>query len=176
MGNERDQIILGVRLPFKMAQVSAQAADTMACRPLLRHLNRERTPAMRLLIYASALSPVGRSLLTLSQSMDIQSTCCSSLEALDEYLRQPTSGRPIVLLAPSNDGELAALIGVRHLLRDMRLILLLPGRQEPADRHPNPHKLHPRFIGYADGDLSTITAILSKMNRQAPGRIASILN
>lgn len=131
---------------------------------------------MRLLIYASALSPVGRSLLALSQSMDIQSTCCSSLEELDQYLRQPAAGRPIALLVPSNDGELAALIGVRHLFRDMRLILVLPDRQEPAGRHPNPHELHPRFIGYADGDLSNIAAVLSKMNRQASGRIATILN
>ena len=133
---------------------------------------------MYLLIYASALSPVSRSLdaLIRSMAMDIQTACCSSLEELDDFLRQPATSRPIGLLLPSNDGELAALIGVRHLFRDMRLILLLPGRQEPADRHPNPHKLHPRFIGYADGDLSTITAILSKMNRQAPGRIASILN
>ena len=133
---------------------------------------------MYLLIYASALSPVSRSLdaLIRSMAMDIQTACCSSLEELDDFLRQPATSRPIGLLLPSNDGELAALIGVRHLFRDMRLILILPEQREPADRHPNPHELHPRFIGYADGDLSNITAVLWKMNRHVPVRFASAMN
>jgi hypothetical protein len=133
---------------------------------------------MRLLIYASALSSVGLNLRQLIQSMafDFQSTCLASLEALDDYLRRPAACMPVGILAPSDDAELAALIGVRHLFRDMRIILILPDQQGPAGLHPNPHKLHPRFIGYADEDLSDVAAVLSKMSRHAPGRSSWIMN
>ena len=95
--------------------------------------------------------------------VDTHSTYCASLNALDKYLRQPIGVSPIGILIPSDDGELAALIGMRHLLRDMRLILILPGNRTLDMASSSPHMLHPRFISYADGDLSDVTAVLSKM-------------
>lgn len=123
---------------------------------------------MQLLIYASPLNTIGRSLLKKINSVivDAHSTYCATLEALDEFLRQPIGASPIGILIPADEGELAALVGMRHLLRDMRLILVLPGNRALGAGTINAHMLRPRFIGYADGDPADITAVLCKMKSQ----------
>ncbi len=124
---------------------------------------------MQLLIYASPLNMIGRNLLKKIKSAlaDTHSTYCASLQALDEFLRRPIGVTPIGILIPSDEGELAALVGMRHLLRDMRLILVLPGNHASATVNSSiAHMLRPRFISYADGDLSDITAVLCKMKSQ----------
>ncbi len=120
---------------------------------------------MQLIIYASPLNVVGRNLAKkfLSLNAKIQSTCFTSLQALDAYLRHPLGVSPICVLIPSDGGELAALIGIRHLLRDMRIILVLPPNQDPQISPASAHMLRPRFISYADGDMSDVTAVLYKM-------------
>lgn len=123
---------------------------------------------MQLLIYASPLNLIGRNLQKRIKSVivDANSTYCTSLEALDEFLRQPIGVSPIGILIPSDDSELAVLVGMRHLLRDIRLILVLPGKRAASAGIFNAHLLRPRFISYADGDLSDITAVLCKMKNQ----------
>ena len=120
---------------------------------------------MQLLIYASPLNMIGRNLQKKIKSMNVDdhSTYCASLKALDKYLRQPIGASPIAILIPSDYGELAALIGMRHLLRDMRLILILPGSRTPDITDTSAHMLRPRFISHADGDLSDVIAVLCKM-------------
>lgn len=123
---------------------------------------------MQLLIYASPLNLTGRNLQKRIKSViaDADSTYCSSLKALDEFLRQPIGASPIGILMPSDEGELAVLVGMRHLLRDMRLILVLPGKRTTGAGSFSAHLLRPRFISYADGDLGDITAVLCKMKNQ----------
>ncbi len=120
---------------------------------------------MQLLIYASPLNLIGQNLQKKIQSMNLADhiICCASLEALDKYLRQPIGVPTIGILIPSDDGELAALIGMRHLLRDMRLILILPQNHTLDTTNTSAHKLRPRFIGYPDGKLSDVTGVLCKM-------------
>lgn len=121
---------------------------------------------MQLLIYASPFNLTGRNLEKKIQPLNLADhiVCCASLKALDEYLRQPIGVPTIGILIPSDDGELAALIGMRHLLRDMRLILILPQNHTLDTTNTSAHMLRPRFIGYADGDLSDVTGVLCKMN------------
>ena len=121
---------------------------------------------MQLMIYVSPFSLMGRQMKKNIESMPVnaQRTYCASLSSLETYLRKPKGISPIGILAPSNDGELAALIGMRHLLRDMLLILILPKCSPDGIPQSHIHMLRPRYISYADGDLSDVTAVLNKMN------------
>jgi len=121
---------------------------------------------MQLLIYASPFNLIGRNLEKKIQSLNLADhiICCASLKALDKYLRQPIGVTTIGILVPSDDGELAALIGMRHLLRDMHLILILPRNHTLDATNASAHMLRPRFISYADSELSDVTAVVCKMN------------
>ena len=121
---------------------------------------------MQLLIYAAPFNSTGRNLQEriLAMAPDAQSTFCTSLKALERYLRKPTGASPIGILIPSDDGDLAALIGMRHLLSDMRLILILPRHYTLEIPQISAHMLRPRFVSYADGDPSDVTAVLCRLN------------
>ena len=120
---------------------------------------------MHLLIYASPFSMAGRNLRRKIQSLGVatQSTYLASVKALDRHLRKPRPASPVCILIPSDSGELAALVGIRHLLRDLRVILILTDNGKPHAHPGSAHRLRPRYIGSADGDLSDVTAVLCKM-------------
>jgi hypothetical protein len=122
---------------------------------------------MRLLVYAMPSNIVGRNLRSKIRSsrLDawIETTFCPSLAALDEQLRKPLGPSPIGILIPSDTDQLATLLGMRHLLRGMRLILILPTSHQPDIVHARAHMLRPRFITYADRNLQEVTAVLWKM-------------
>jgi hypothetical protein len=90
-----------------------------------------------------------------------------SLESLADRLRHPMDRlSSLVVLCPGDASELARLTNIGHLLRDMRVILLLPdGRAKTVTRG---HMLRPRFVGYADGDLSEVAAVVKKMSFSRP--------
>jgi hypothetical protein len=123
----------------------------------------QRMLAMQLLIFASPSCAIGRDLQERIRSLqlEIPPTYCTSFHALKAYLRKPIGLMSIGVLIPSDERALTDLIGMRHLLRDMRLIVILP-----ASRLPNrvqAHMLRPRFISDADGDLEDVTAVICKM-------------
>jgi hypothetical protein len=122
---------------------------------------------MQLLIFASPSSAIGRDLQERIRSLqlEIPQTYCKSLAALNAYLRKPMGLLSIGVLIPSDEHALTDLIGIRHLLRDMRLIVILP-TSRLANR-AQAHMLRPRFISDADGDLGDITAVICKMKDAA---------
>jgi hypothetical protein len=50
---------------------------------------------------------------------------------------------------------------MRHLLQDVRTILILPDRR--AETIATGHNLQPRFLGCLDDDAEEIAAVLKKM-------------
>lgn len=122
---------------------------------------------MRLLLYATPSNIVGRDLRKRIRSSWFETwtelAFCPSLAALDKQLRKPLGQSAIGILIPSDTDELAALIRMRHLLRGMRLILILPAGHQPDIVHARAHMLRPRFITDADKNLQEITAVLEKM-------------
>ncbi len=66
--------------------------------------------------------------------------------------------------------ELNVILSFRELLEDIKLILILPDRNNHTISEG--HKLHPRFVSYVDGDFSDVGAVLNKMiaNIRAAGR------
>lgn len=118
---------------------------------------------MQLLIYVSPLNTLSPSLLHKIDSLreGQQSDHVTSIDALHTYLGRPSGTDFITVVVPSDEAELDLLIAMRHLLRDRRVVLVLPDAKARTVSHG--HLLRPRYVSYADGDLSDVTAVISKM-------------
>lgn len=86
---------------------------------------------------------------------------CNALDALEKRLRRPRRNLKIVLLCVFDAIEMAKLAELRYLLMDLRLLLVLPRRDDNTVAWA--HQFGPRFIAYADTGLDQISAVLEKM-------------
>ena len=86
---------------------------------------------------------------------------CRSLENLASRLRRPGHGLYVALVVVSAESEMAAINDLGALLRDLRLIIVLPNRDDAIVAWA--HTLGPRFIAYADNGYAHVGAVLSKM-------------
>lgn len=86
---------------------------------------------------------------------------CRSFETLEKRLRRPGHRLEIVLVVVSDEVEMYRVEDIQELTRDLRLVLVLPGRDSKMVAHA--HKLAPRFIAYADHGFDQIGAVLKKM-------------
>jgi hypothetical protein len=84
-----------------------------------------------------------------------------SIESLSRRLQQPTQNLGIVVLVAGNKEELLEILSIRDLLNNLRIILILPDRE--VDTIDKGRALYPRFIGYANGHLMDVSAVLEKM-------------
>jgi hypothetical protein len=86
---------------------------------------------------------------------------CNAMETLEKRLRRPRQDLAIVLLSICDAIEMARLSDLRPLLIDLRLLLVLPKRDDATVAWA--HQLGPRFIDYADNGATQIAAVLEKM-------------
>ena len=119
---------------------------------------------MQLITYAS---PLAKNVIALKKKADfiddaLQHLHFSSIEDLGEHLRHPL-GQSISILMPANQDELDALIQIRYLFRDTRIILVLPDQQDQSIPPCRAHMLRPRFVSYAKDSWSEVLAVLNKM-------------
>lgn len=86
-----------------------------------------------------------------------------SVLKLRERLLQPClEERPnIVLLHFVHQSELEAILGLQNLLRNMKLIIVLP--EQSREIVTKAHKLHPRYLTFIHSDYSAVTDVLRKM-------------
>lgn len=112
-----------------------------------------------ILYYAAENSRVVESLKTLLSGLQVRQ--CRSLKELASCLRKPCHGLLIGLLVVSDIDEMLEIVGLHSLIRDLRLVLVLPGRD--TKMVVMAHKLAPRFIAYADSGYEQISAVLAKM-------------
>ena len=84
-----------------------------------------------------------------------------AIETLIERLRKPLGQNFIGILIPGDQRELSNLITIRHLFRDMRIILVLPDNEEATVSRG--HYLRPRFLTYADSNFSDVIAVMDNM-------------
>lgn len=86
---------------------------------------------------------------------------CRTFNTMEKRLRKPRHGLEIALVVVENIQEIDSMAEIQGLVRDLRLVLVLP------ERHPHmvsqAHKLAPRFIAYADLGPEQIVAVLKKM-------------
>jgi hypothetical protein len=84
-----------------------------------------------------------------------------SIEGLSRRLQQPTHNLGIVVLVAGSKEDLLEILSIRDLLNNLRIILILPDRE--GDTIDKGRALYPRFIGYADGHLMDVAAVLERM-------------
>jgi hypothetical protein len=83
------------------------------------------------------------------------------LQSLSKRLRQRAHDFFIAVLHAAKREDLSDILSIRDLLRDIRIILVLPDRDE--ETLAQGHILRPRFVSYADSDLADVRAVLDRM-------------
>ncbi|MBN1907808.1 MAG: hypothetical protein JW927_22220 [Deltaproteobacteria bacterium] len=84
-----------------------------------------------------------------------------SIEGLTERLSQSVRGNCAAIIMAEDIIALKKLFALRSLLRDIRIILILPDRSKEAVSMG--YKLHPRFLSYSDGEVWEVAVVLKKM-------------
>ena len=119
---------------------------------------------MQIIVYVSPFNAVSRSLTNIIQGIGIQNKpeYHHTVDSLVVRLRQPMARfDSLLILCPSNGHELTQLTAIGHLLRDARVIVLLPDGENKTISEG--HMLRPRFVSYSDGDLNDVAAVVKKM-------------
>jgi hypothetical protein len=88
-------------------------------------------------------------------------TRCRTFHTMKKRLRKPRHGLEIALVVVENVQEIDYVLEIQWLVRDLKLILMLPERNPQMVSQA--HKLAPRFIAYADLGPGQIVAVLKKM-------------
>ncbi|MCP4693597.1 MAG: hypothetical protein GY859_36520 [Desulfobacterales bacterium] len=124
---------------------------------------------MNLLYYSQLSNKSGRKLRQIIESLAPVEDCffCHGFEELEHRLRQP-GGRPdLTVLFTGNETDLKEILSIHNLLRDHRIVLVLPDDEERLASRG--HRLHPRYLGCADNDFKDVTVVLKKMVRVISG-------
>ena len=118
---------------------------------------------MDLIIYSSIMEGAGERLQKMIEAVvpTEGKKICRTIEGLSHRLRQPAK-KPVVAVLLANDRkDLLNILSIRDLLCDIRLILILPDREE--DTLTKGHTLGPRYLTYSDSDFWEVAAVLGKM-------------
>jgi hypothetical protein len=118
-----------------------------------------------ILFYAAENDHVARSLE--QQLAQYQVTRCVSLSTVERRLRRPGHGLQVALMIVHNSEEMARVHAFDNLVRDVKLILVLPSHDSTMVACA--HKLGPRFIAYADNGYDQVGAVLEKMLQSNAG-------
>ncbi len=95
---------------------------------------------------------------------------CRSFSTMEKRLKKPRHGLEIVLAVVNRFEELDHIQEIQALMRDLRLVLVLPNRDSKMVSHA--HKLAPRFIAYADHGFEQIGAVVKKMVQGSRSKLA----
>ncbi len=96
-----------------------------------------------------------------SQLADHKIVRCRSVASMAQRLSKPRHGVEVVLIIVHNSEEMAGISEIKELVRDMRIVMVLPHHDEHMVAWG--HQLGPRFIAYADNGYERIGAVLQKM-------------
>ena len=84
-----------------------------------------------------------------------------SIQSLIQRLREPRENYNIVVLLAVRKEDLMEMISIKHLLSDIRLVLIVPDSEEETIAQG--HQLYPRFMGFRDSDFERMGDVLKKM-------------
>jgi hypothetical protein len=84
-----------------------------------------------------------------------------SIEGLTERLSQSVRGNCAAIIMAEDIIALKKIFELRSLLRDIRIILILPDHSKEGVSVG--YKLHPRFLSYSDGEVGEVAVVLKKM-------------
>ncbi len=83
------------------------------------------------------------------------------VNGLIQRLRMPSPDLELLIFMPANRHELFAVSSLLSDLRGLRLILVLPDRENETIAMA--HSLRPRFVTYSNGNYSELKEVLKKM-------------
>ena len=83
-----------------------------------------------------------------------------SLESFSGGFRLSGGDVGVAVLVAASTQNLSDLLSIQNILRDTRIILILPDRK--GDTLSLGYKLYPRFVSYADGNFKDVAAVLGK--------------
>lgn len=122
---------------------------------------------MRVLFYASKNDDTVNHLRKMIESilkerkLDNNLKTYQAIESLSRTLQIPEDEPAIAVLIAHYRHELFKICSIRYLLRDLRLILILPDEQDETISIG--HLLRPRFLTYIDSNLEAVVDVLTKM-------------
>lgn len=86
---------------------------------------------------------------------------CTGLQELSKELVRPGHGIRIGVLAMEDGREIIELFGLKSILHDIRLIILL--EEESQETVALAHQLKPRYLGPRDQSLDEVKGVLRSM-------------
>ena len=118
---------------------------------------------MKVILYAATRDGIASELevLIASRVPKQELEVYNSIKGLSNRLVYRSHDVDTVILAASGTADLIALISIVDLMEDTKIILILPNSQ--PQNISLAHSLYPRFIGYADGKLDDIAAVIDNM-------------
>ncbi|MCE5333100.1 MAG: hypothetical protein LLG06_00775 [Desulfobacteraceae bacterium] len=85
----------------------------------------------------------------------------SSASKLQLGLKHPENGFSIAVLFCSSRNELSKIKSLSHLLADLGIVLILPGRDD--DLVTIGHSLLPRYLTFRDSDFGEVAEVLRRL-------------
>ncbi len=122
---------------------------------------------MKVLFFAGEKSVIGERLQKAMESVvnREQIEIMHNVGGLSERLCRPVHDLAAAVLVPGTLEEFSDILTIGDLLTSLRIILVLPERDEEASS--NALDLYPRFTTYADQNSDEVVAVLEKiLNRQ----------
>jgi len=83
------------------------------------------------------------------------------MDQLIKILRQPINGVVAAIIFAENEHELHELIALQEQLQRIPFILILPDQEK--DFVTKAHSLRPRYLAYADSDLSDVRDVFKRI-------------
>ena len=107
---------------------------------------------MRILLYGKEARTQGSELVKLigTAVQDGKGEVHQNIQSLVKSLREPVEEKNIAVLLPADRNDLHDLLSIRHLFRDIPLILLVSDHSK--ETMAMAHQLRPRFISSLQGD------------------------
>jgi len=119
---------------------------------------------MKIICYTKSMNQIaGR----LEQILDAQARAypirvCRSIEKLSKQLSQPFDSKILGVFLAVDHKDLERLFAIRHLFRDIPIILIVPDLEETTLSMG--HAPGPRFLSCADdGGFENVAAVMEKM-------------
>ncbi len=91
---------------------------------------------------------------------------CHGVDDLSRLLRRPIVRPDVAVFFPSAREELTAMVAMRELFMNLRIILVLP--DDSRDMVSEAFALYPRFLDDSDRGFDDVAAVLKKMLSRIP--------
>ena len=124
---------------------------------------------MSVLLYFSSGNATGEAVEKIVSSMIPQEKLkiFNTTETFSVAIRRCSIFESTAIVVVAAPYDLRALSDHRSILRDIRLLLILPDHKR--ETVSSGHKFFPRFIGYADSDLADVAAVLGNLVNRKKG-------